>query len=143
MAAKKGNKYNQKLTTPELKKMAYDSFCAHLAKGKPKQSWYFEHPDLTICWKTMDNYIKSEPDVFPAVKKSVSMARGLDVWIDKGVDMMTAETKCQPAIYQIIMRNIHGWDRESPEEKLDKEKREGAILEAVFASLDDRYKGKH
>ncbi len=61
MAALPGNQYNKKLKTPELKAEAYRQYCAHIAEGYSKENFWFEHPDLTITWETVETYIKKEP----------------------------------------------------------------------------------
>lgn len=131
----KGNQHAKKLTTPELKKMAYESYCSHIAKGKPQKSWYFEHPELTLTYKGMENYIKQSPDEFPPLNKEVAYSKNFEVWFEKGEAMMESQEKCQPAIYQMIMRNIHGWDKESVEEKVDREKQEKTMLETLVSEL--------
>ena len=65
IGAPKGNQLAVKLTTPELRKMAYDSYCAHFADGQSKETWCFEHPDLDLTSKTMDKYIRENPSEFP------------------------------------------------------------------------------
>ena len=45
-----GNKNGIKLKDPDIRRIAYQSYCDHLAKGKSKRSWYFEHPELTCTW---------------------------------------------------------------------------------------------
>lgn len=131
----KGNQCARKLTTQELKQQAYKQYCDHIGNGRPQKSWYFEHPELTICYKTMENYIKEDPNNFPPIQKEVGYAKSLDIWFDKGKDMMDSEKRCNPAIYQMIMRNIHGWDKESVEEKIDKEKQERTLLEKLVEGM--------
>lgn len=136
----KDNKFALKLTTDELKQEAYKQYCDHLSKGYPKEAWWFEHPDVTICFKTMENYIKESPKDFPTTHRTKAHSKGLKHWIDVGINMMTSQDRCQPAIFQIMMRNIYGWDKESVEEKVDKEKKEKSLLDAVWESLDSKYK---
>lgn len=131
----KGNKCAQKLTTPELKREAYRQYCDHIAKGKPQKSWYFEHPDLMLTSRCMENYIKDDPHNFPPINKEIAYSKNFDVWFEKGKDMMDSQDKCQPAIYQMIMRNIHGWDKETPEEKVDREKQEKTMLEKLIEEI--------
>lgn len=138
----KGNQFARKLTTPELKQEAYRQYCAHIAKGKPQKSWYFEHPELTICYKTIENYIKEDPDNFPSQHKNVAYAKNFDIWFEKGENMMNSQDRCQPAIYQMIMRNIHGWDKESVEEKIDKEKQERTQLQLLVEEIRKPIEGK-
>ena len=134
--APKGNQRARKLTTPELKKAAYDQYCAHIAKGKPKEAWYFEHPDMTIIWETMEQYIKDFPADFPSINKKMAESQSYGKWFDKGEEMMTSQEKCQPAIYQMIMRNKFGWDKESSADKEARRQGEETMLEAVFKHMN-------
>lgn len=137
MVAAKGNKYATKLTTDELKRMAYDQYCAHLAKGKITRSWYFEHPDLTLCGKRMEDLIKQNPQDFPAIKKDVAFAKGLKVWESVCEDSANGENrKANTASLQMIMRNKFGWDKE------EKKDEQTVNLEPKFTELMDALKGR-
>lgn len=118
MAPKKGNKHAVKLKTPELKKAAYDSYCAHLAKGKNKKSWYFEHPDLMLTWQTMEKYISEEPNVFNPLQKEMAWSKGYQHW--EGVVEASAEgtnKEANTASLQMLMRNKYGWDKQENTEE--------------------------
>jgi len=118
MAARKKNKYAQKLKTPELKKMAYDQYCAHLAEGKSKKSWYFEHPDLMLTWQTMEKYIANEPQEFNPIHKEIAWSKGYQHW--EKVVSNSAEGKnkeANTASLQMVMRNKYDWDRENSTQK--------------------------
>lgn len=136
------HKYAKKLTTDELKKEAYDSFCDHLSKGNPKTSWCFVKGDLTLTCETMETYIKNFPEEFPISKRRAAESLGLSTWIESGREMMTTQKKCQPAIFQIMMRNIFGWDKESKEDREERLKSEGEHLKVVWDALDEKYKKK-
>jgi len=138
----KGNQFARKLTTPELKQEAYRQYCEHLSKGYPKQAWWFEHPDMTICWKTMENYIKEFPSEFPLTHEKISISKGLKGWIDKGISMIDSNGKGNAAIFQIMMRNIYGWDKETQEEKVDREKQEKSMLEQLLSEVRKPVEGK-
>lgn len=108
-----GKKNALKLKTPELKKDAYDQYCDWIASGKSKKSWHFEHPDLTLTWETMEKYIRSDSGNFDPIKKEIAKSKSLEVWEQRGMDMMMGVVKkCEPALYQMFMRNKFGWDRE-------------------------------
>lgn len=114
MAPSKGNKHAVKLKTPELKHEAYKQYCAWIASGRAKESFCFEHPELTLTHKTMEKYIREEPHVFPAINKEAAESKSYNVWEQKGMDMLDGKyEKCQPAIYQMFMRNKFGWDKEN------------------------------
>ena len=58
-----GNKRGTKLKDPNIRQQAYEQYCAHLAKGKSKRSWCFEHPELTCTWETMEKYLEDSAGV--------------------------------------------------------------------------------
>lgn len=72
MVFKIGDKTNVKLTTPELKELAYNSYCEHISQGYPKKAWCFKHPHVSLTWETMEKYIKEEPDVFDSIHKEIA-----------------------------------------------------------------------
>lgn len=124
MVAKKGNKYSlgkknaQKLKTPDLKKMAYEQYCQHLAEGKAKKSWYFEHPELMLTWQTMEKYIAEDPSFFNPIHKEVAFAKGYQVWENIVSDSAKGTNKeANTASLQMVMRNKYDWDKENSGQK--------------------------
>ena len=108
-----GNQNALKLTTDELKKEAYRQYCEHLSKGNSQESFYFEHPDLTITYKTLNKYIKDEPTVFPPIKREVADIKSLQHWEQIIKDMVDDKRKEKTALVQMVMRNKFGWDKEN------------------------------
>ena len=135
MAAPKGNQFNKKLTTPELRKLAYDDYCRWISEGKTYKAWSYESPELTLSYKCMETYIKDHPDDFPPKQRQIAISKGLEVWEEKGIRMMESGEKCQPAIYQMFMRNKFGWDKDTPEEKEEKAKQEQSVLKDLLNSV--------
>ena len=124
MAAPKGHQINKgkknalKLKTPELKKMAYEQYCAHLASGKAKKSWYFEHPDMMLTSETMEKYIAEEPNNFPAIQKEMAWCKGYQRWEKVVEDSAEGHNKdANTASLQMLMRNKYLWDKENPGQK--------------------------
>lgn len=114
--APKGNQNNKKLKTEDLRTEAYKAYCDHIASGMPKQCFVFRKGQLSVLWKTLDAYMRDYPSEFPASHMEDAIADGYKVWVKRGLNMMSSkksdDTKHEPAIYQIMMRNIHRWDRE-------------------------------
>ena len=110
--AQKGNQFGVKLKDPDVRQDAYNSYCAHLAKGKKKETWVFEHPTLTCTFKTMDRYIAEFPDEFPAIKKEVAYAKGYQVWEEIAEEHAKGQNACVTPALQMIMRNKFDWDKE-------------------------------
>lgn len=116
--AMKGNKNGVKLKAADIRQEAFKQYCAHIASGRPKQAWCFEHPEYCCTWKTLEKYIRDNPSEFPAIHKEMAHVKGYSAWIDKGQNMMEGRVeKCQPAIYQMMMRNIFDWDKENSGQK--------------------------
>ncbi len=114
MAAPKGNQSAKKLKTPELKKDAYQQYCTWIALGNSKESWTFKHKDMSLTSKTMEKYIRQSEIDFPPIHKLMAEAESLKIWEERGLSMMLGKLeKCQPAIFQMFMRNKFGWDKEN------------------------------
>jgi hypothetical protein len=135
MAAPFGNKNNTKLKTPELKKEAYRQYCAWVALGNFKKAWCFDHPDIQLTYKSIQNYMRDDPVNFPPSQLEVADAKNLAIWIERGIEMMMSQERCQPAIYQMMMRNIHGWDKDTPEEKEAKARDQRNTLKELLTAL--------
>jgi hypothetical protein len=109
---KPGNKAAVKLVSNELKIEAYADYCAHIAKGLTKKSWYFKDEERMLCtWQTLEKYMKEDEDVFNPLNKAIAECKSLGFWEKKGMDMMDGKANCEPAIYQIFMRNKFDWDK--------------------------------
>lgn len=107
-----GNQNNKKLDTPELRAKAYAQYCAHIASGKSKRSWCFEHPNLTLTWETMEKYIKSDNIEFDPDTKKIAESKGFAVWEGTLEGCAKGHNKeANVAALQMIMRNKFGWDR--------------------------------
>lgn len=120
MAPKKGNQHAKKLTSIELKQQAYREYCDHLAKGKDRRGWYFEHADLTLTSQTLEVYIQNEPDVFKPIQKQLALSKGFQKWeavVEEVADGTNKEGNV--AALQMLMRNKFGWDKQ--EDKKDAE----------------------
>lgn len=115
--APKGNKNAIKFKDPKIAKEAYRQYCNWIAQGNTKEAWTFEHPTLSCTSKTMEKYIANNPIDFPSIHKDLAEAKSYLYWLDLGFKMMTGQLeKCQPAIYQMFMRNKFGWDKDDVRE---------------------------
>lgn len=107
-----GNQYAKKLDTPELRQEAYKQYCDHIAKGYQKKSWYFEHPDITLTWQTMENYLRDDPKEFNSEQKQIAECKSMKHWEAILYASAKGENKdANTASLQMIMRNKFGWDR--------------------------------
>lgn len=112
----KGNKFGTKLKDPELRQKAYASYCKHLESGRPKQSFHFDYEHYHVCYKTIERYMKENPEEFPAFLMEKALAKRYQHWFDKGIALMEGKMRfgC-PTIWQTIMRNMFrdiGWDKQ-------------------------------
>lgn len=124
-----GNKHGVKLKSPDIRQIAYKSFCDHLAKGKAADSWYFEHEELTCTYRTFMKYLKDEAE-FPPIKKDVAWNKGYQHW--EGIVQASADgtnKKANTATLQMVMRNKFGWDRDNKKE--DEEKPNELNIQAI------------
>ena len=121
MADQTGNKYGTKLKDPEVRQEAYRQFCAHVATGKPIQSFFFKHPEYSVSYKTMLRYIKESPEEFPSLLMEEAQAKKLDYFWEQGIMIMQGRLKHgSPVVWQTFMRNIYrntelAWDRQELE----------------------------
>lgn len=107
-----GNKNGLKLKDPEVRQQAYKSYCEHLAKGKSKRSWCFEHPQLTCTWETLEKYLENDLEFDPKHMKT-ALAKGYAKWeqiVEDGA--VGTNQDVNPACLQMVMRNKFGWDKE-------------------------------
>nr|CAB4126388.1 hypothetical protein UFOVP88_37 [uncultured Caudovirales phage] len=128
-----GNEKAKKLKTPDLRKEAYRQFCEHIAQGYPIKAWSFKYGDLIMSWRCMLGYIKQHASELPPLHKEVAHSQGLKVWIDKGIKNMERLKEdgkvFEPAIYQIMMRNMFGWDKEDQDKREVKSEAETLLEE--------------
>ena len=111
MAGELGNKFAMKLPTADMRKMAYESYCAHIAKGKNKKSWSLKS-SIRISWYTMEKYIKEFADEFDLEEKEIAESTGLGRWEQVVEDSAEGKNqKANTASLQMLMRNKFGWDK--------------------------------
>lgn len=111
-----GNKRGIKLKDPDVRQEAFKQYCNHIASGLPKESFFFDHPVHSICWRTMERYISENPTEFQPILMEKAKAARYKHWFIEGQNIMKGEYKGgSPVVWQTIMRNIFkdvGWDRE-------------------------------
>src|SRR5690242_1146786 len=113
--AGKGNKNGVKLKDPDIRQEAYRQYCAHIARGYPKEAFCFEHPDFDVHWETLDKYIEENPVEFPPSLMKKARAERYKTLFGEGIKLMQGEyPKGSPVVWQTIMRNIfkaEKWDQ--------------------------------
>lgn len=117
--AKQGNQHALKLKTEEAQHVAYNVYCQWIASGRSKQGFVLDYEDEDgnkkfVTWQTLEIYIKDRRfDLDPSHKERAENL-AFQVWEALGIEMMKGMVeKCQPAIFQMMMRNKFGWDKES------------------------------
>jgi hypothetical protein len=111
-----GNQHAKKLTTPELRRQAYEQYCAHIASGKSKKSWVFKHPEISLYWETMEKYIRENPREFDPEHMKIAACQGLARWEQVVEDSAEGKNKdANTASLQMLMRNKFKWDRRDQE----------------------------
>lgn len=124
MVAPKGNQFSkglknaEGLKTPELKQEAYDQYCAHLADGKSKKSWYFDHPKMKLTYITMEKYILEDASFLDPLHKEIAWCKGYQKWEEIVTGSAIGSNKdANTASLQMVMRNKFGWDKENSVQK--------------------------
>jgi len=115
--SREGNKNGIKLKDSDLRQEAYKSFCAHLAAGNVKKSWWFEKGEYLCSWQTMERYIEENPLEFNPIQLELAISKGYTRW--EKVVGESAEGKNQAAntaSLQMLMRNKYGWDKKDKDE---------------------------
>lgn len=111
MAGTIGNQNGVKLKDPDIRQMAYKDYCKHIATGNSKDSWYFEHEQLTCTAQTFDKYLKDELEFNP-IHKQIANAKGYQHWeriVHGSADGSNKEANT--ASLQMVMRNKFSWDK--------------------------------
>lgn len=107
-----GNTHNLKLYTKELRQEAYKDYCSHIAAGRSKKSWVFNHPEICLTWETMEKYIKNYAAEFDPELKKVAEALSLRHWEEVLTSAAEGKNKdANVAAIQMMMRNKFNWDR--------------------------------
>lgn len=107
-----GNKNGLKLKDAELRQQAFRQYCDHLANGKSKRSWYFEHPEHSCTWETIEKYLEDEVEFDPLHKK-IAESKGYAKWEQVVEDSAIGINKdANTASLQMLMRNKFNWDKE-------------------------------
>ena len=100
------NKNGVKLKDPDIRQTAYLQYCEHLAKGKSKKSWYFEHPEFRCTWETLEKYLDNEVE-FDPIHKKISEAKGYAHWEAVVEDSAVGKNQqANTASLQMLMRNM-------------------------------------
>lgn len=123
-----GNKNGIKIKSPTIRQEAYESYCSWISNGKIKKTWYFEHPEASLTWETMEKYIRENESEFDPIKKKIAEAKGLRYWEGKVEDAALGANKDAsiPGL-QMVMRNKFGWDK----------------IESADVTVAEEYKGNH
>lgn len=115
--APQGNQNGIKLKDAEVRQLAYEQYCSHLAKGKSKRSFVFEHPEHTCTWQTMEKYMKDNIEFNP-LQREVAECKGFAHWEQIVEDSAVGKNRhANTATLQMAMRNKYDWDKPNDKEK--------------------------
>lgn len=116
IGAPTGNKNGIKLKDPNIRQLAYLQYCSHLARGKSKKSWYFEHPEFRCTWETLEKYLNDEVEFDPLHKK-IAEVKGFAYWEEVVEDSAIGKNQnANTASLQMLMRNKYAWDKQTGKE---------------------------
>lgn len=117
MAAPEGNQYGVKLKDPDIRQIAYQKYCEWVGRGKSTKSFCFEHEEFSCTFRTLDKYIKDNPDEFPPIKMEMAKCKGYTRWEQVVEDSAEGKNKdANTASLQMLMRNKFSWDKEEKTE---------------------------
>lgn len=137
MTFTEGNQLAKKLPTLELKLEAYKQYCQHIADGWPKKAFWFDHPEITLTWATIEKYIKEEPDVFSSILMEQAEAKKYKYWFGEGKTLMKGEyNHGSPVVWQTIMRNMFKADKWDQKE-LEQEDKPSEAMKVVVAGIQN------
>lgn len=104
------------LKTQKIKDKIYKDYCDHIASGYPEASWSYNKDGIEITYQGLEYYIKHDPSI-NKIHKKIATAKALKKYIDLGLRLMEGKIKgSQASIYQVFMRNLFGWDKDSEKE---------------------------
>jgi hypothetical protein len=113
-----GSKHGEAIKDPEMRKKAYASYCAHLAKGKDKRSWWFEQGGVQCTYRTIESYVQQYPTMLDAKQIELSMCKGYQEWEAIAEDSAKGKNKkANTASLQMVMRNKFGWDKQQQQQQ--------------------------
>lgn len=117
--ALQGNSNRLKIKTEHLQQVAYATYCNWIGMGRDKKGFVFEYEDENgnighVTQGTIENYVKSQRFNLDPSQMDKAEAYSFQAWEAIGIQMMKGEIeKCQPAIFQMMMRNKFGWDKDT------------------------------
>lgn len=112
------NTWGRSVKSPEERQVAYESFCAHIASGRFKESWYYVNEATGSHWtvKSLERWIR-DTDEFPLEKLDTAQAQGFQYFEKILLDSASGKnTKANVATLQMLMRNKYGWDKQERRE---------------------------
>jgi len=138
MAPPKGNKFGLKLKEPDIRQRAYDQYCDWLAKGKSPKSFSFHEGDVWCTHRTIQSYMKNNPDEFPAHKREAAFAKGYAYWESIVDARATGENQdADTPTLNMLMRNKYKWDHDDPEESEYGEDEKTKVVIVSMKEADD------
>ena|SRR5215469_8368200 len=114
-----GNTNNLKLKTEDVQKAAYMAYCQWIAAGRGKQGFVFDFETEDgqkgfVTYQTVEKCLKDQRFDLDPSHMERAQNFSYQVWENTGIEMMQGKVdKCQPAIYQMMMRNKFSWDKET------------------------------
>jgi hypothetical protein len=108
--------------TPPQK--AFFCYCAHIARGDPKFSYFYEEHGIQMSWKDIELYVKDHPEEFNLKDLEKAKSKAFGHWFRNGADLVESGGKRHAqavvGVWHEIMENLfrdeYGWGREKPQE---------------------------
>lgn len=102
----------QALDNPKDRQKVFKAFCAWLASGKMKKSFYYEDDKISVSWQPIRRYMKLFPEDMPPEPLEIAKAKGIGYWEEEVAKAAVGKNRhANPACLQMILRNKCGWDK--------------------------------
>lgn len=103
---------------------AFFCYCAHIARGDPKFSYFYEEHGIQMSWKDIELYVKDHPEEFNLKELEKAKSKAFGHWFRNGADLVESGGKRHAqavvGVWHEIMENLfrdeYGWGREKPQE---------------------------
>lgn len=132
-----GNKCALKLRDASDRQQAFKAYIFHLSSGYPKEAYHYANKnDVSIGWKTMEKYIRENPNEFPPIFIEEAMAKRYKYWFDVGKKMSPNSFLAWKTIMGNMFKDL-GWNNDDNKQVQFTPEQEETI-KALFDQLAQR-----
>lgn len=113
-----GNINALKLKDEEVLVTAYNALCQWISTGRAKRGFVFNYEKedgskAFVTWQAIERTAEKFPSVCDPSLMQACENLGYQAWETTGIQMLKGEIPSNPVIFQIFMRNLYSWDKET------------------------------